>query len=84
METIFDYNPTEEELQRFGGMKQFEFCKKLLGAYYIYEDDANYHLGLLFSMRGDKERAKSYFAKIKKKEMLSTLMVDCYPIGECK
>lgn len=77
METIFDYNPTEEELHRFGGMRQFEFYKRELGAYYIYEDDANYHLGLLFSMRGNKEKAESYFAKIKDKEMLKTLIQDC-------
>ncbi len=77
METIFDYNPTEEELQRFGGMKQFEFYKSVLGAYYIYEDDANYHLGLLFSMRGDKAKAELYFAKIKDKERLKILWQDC-------
>ena len=77
METIFDYNPTEEELQRFGGMRQFEFCKKLLGAYYIYEDDANYHLGLLFSMRGDNEKSNEYFRKVKNKERLKILWQDC-------
>ena len=77
METIFDYNPTKKELQRFGGMRQFEHCKELLGAYYIYEDDANYHLGLLFSMRGDKAKAELYFAKIKDKERLKILWQDC-------
>ena len=77
METIFDYNPTEEELQRFGGMRQFEHCKELLGAYYIYEDDANYHLGLLFSMRGDTKKSNEYFRKIKNKERLKILWQDC-------
>lgn len=76
METIFDYNPTDEELKRFGGRKQFEWYKKLGFEPYSHPDDANYALGLLFSMRGDKKKANEYWAKIKHKEILSTLVED--------
>ena len=43
---------------------------------YTSEDDANYALGILFSMRGDKEKAKHYFEKITNKELLEILWQD--------
>jgi tetratricopeptide (TPR) repeat protein len=66
VESIFDYNPTERELVRFGvehdGDGHYEerlaFLKELLSKKTDY-----YYLGLLFSMRGDKKRAEEYFAK---------------------
>lgn len=76
METIFDYNPTDEELKRFGGREQFEWYRKLRFDPFSNEDNANYALGLLFSMRGNKKRANEYWAKINDKTILSTLVED--------
>ena len=74
IETILDYNPTEEEWKRFGGksvfMRWFDLYTK------SSPDNLNYHLGLLFSMRGNKEKANHYFSKIEDKDMLMTLWQD--------
>ena len=70
METIFDHNVTDEELKRFGGRECMEWIRSLQGDYYLNSDDANYHLGLLFSMRGDKAKAEYYFRKMKNKSRL--------------
>ena len=55
IETILDYNPTDEEWKRFGGKESF------MRWFDIYikssPDNFNYHLGLLFSIREDKEKA---------------------------
>jgi hypothetical protein len=67
METIFDYNPTELELRRFGIKredgdyeKQLKWMKEMLAG---FQSPEYYYLGLLFSMRGDDKRAAEYFAK---------------------
>ncbi len=59
IETILDYNPTDEEWKRFRGESHF------MKYYHIYiksNDNINYQLGLLFSMRGDTSKAQSYWA----------------------
>ena len=76
METIFDYNITDEELKRFGGRKQFEWEAAHGIDSFEFDDDNNYMLGILFSMRGDKEKANEYWAKIKDRSMLGTLVED--------
>lgn len=59
-------------------MKRFpwatnEWAKKIT----IRNADNNYYSrGLLFAMRGEKEKANEYFDKIKNKKMLSTLVED--------
>lgn len=80
METVFDHNPTEQELSRFGIKKEFgnidkqiEFMRELNKK---SNDDNLYQLGLLFSIRGNIERANQYFSKIKNKKMLDTLIQD--------
>lgn len=74
METIFDYNPTKEELARFGiTEKNMSWEKKLLQN---SPDDRNYQLGILFSSRGDSAKSVLHFAKIKNKQMLGTLIQD--------
>lgn len=74
IETILDYNPTEEEWKRFGGKESF------MRWFDVYikssPDNFNYHLGLLFSIRGYKEKAHYYFSKIEDKDMLMTLWED--------
>ena len=46
IETILDYNPTDEEWKRFGGkesfIRWFDICIK------SSPDNFNYHLGLFF------------------------------------
>ncbi len=76
METIFDYNPTNEELKRFGGLEAFRWLDSNGLQRFTNEDDANYALGLLFCLRKDYKKAKTYFNKIKKRSMLSTLVQD--------
>jgi len=77
METIFDYNPTEEELGRFNlrTQKQIDEIKRLYEEYPDV-DSINYQLGLLFAIRGDKRKANKYWSYIKDKSMLSTLIQD--------
>ena len=74
VETIFDYNPTYEELKRFGGRSSFEFLEK--NGIKLCDDDKYYMLGMLFSMRGDKVKACEYWNKITSNEMLMTLWQD--------
>ena len=75
METIFDHNPTEMELQRFGGRKSIEWG--IARGMYECESNRLYHLGLLFAGRGDEKKANEYFNKIdKNSNILSTLMED--------
>lgn len=76
METIFDYNPTDLELKRFGGKESFEFLKENGLQRIITEDDNLYQLGILFAMRGEIKKANEYWSKIKNKDMLDTLIQD--------
>ena len=76
-ETIFDYNPTDAELGRWGGRITFDKCFE----YKIYvtftsRDNRLYMLGLLFSMRGDYEKGNEYFSQIEDRDMLHTLVED--------
>lgn len=77
METVFDHNPTDKELTRFGNY--FESCK-LLGIDYTdkkYADANYYQIGILYSLRGDKQKANEYFAKLKNQAFLRTFWQDC-------
>lgn len=75
IETILDYNPTDEEWKRFGFRGESDFME----FYHIFiksNDTINYQLGLLFAMRGDKSRANKYWHKVENEEMLKTLWQD--------
>ena len=75
-ETIFDHNPTDEELKRWGGREQFEKAERY-GTDILSDDDSNYYMiGILYASRGDNKTAEKYFSKIKHKKMLSTLVED--------
>lgn len=76
METIFDHNVTKEEMVRFVGPSDVEDAFKEGPSMYTSEDDANYALGILFSIRGNNEKAKYYFEKITDKELLQILWQD--------
>jgi hypothetical protein len=85
VESIFDYNPTEQELKRFGisrekekkhGRKyedQIEDMKKVIAEVGLPE---YFRIGILFSMRGDKKRAAEYFAKAPRWQQ-DLLIQDC-------
>lgn len=76
-ETIFTHNPTEIELKRFGGLKQFIWADKENIDIYSFSDDSRlYHLGLLFAMRNNYDKANEYWNKIEHKEMLTVLVQD--------
>lgn len=74
METIFDHNPTDLELKRFGGREHLKKCKK--HGIERSSDTQYYMIGLLYSMRGDKDKANDYWSRIENKEMLKTLIED--------
>ena len=74
LETVFDHNPTDLELKRFGGREWFEQAKEY--GVELDEDENYYQIGLLYSGRGDYNTAKKYFEKIKDKSMLKTLIED--------
>lgn len=77
METIFDHNPTDEELIRFGGRKLLNESVKEFGEKFLSNsDDSYYMIGLLYCMRKDYEKAKTYFNRIENRSMLSTLAQD--------
>ena len=76
METIFDHNPTDKELKRFGGRESFEFFKSHGIDEFSCADNNWYMIGLLYAGRGNYNKANEYFSKIENKELLSTLMQD--------
>jgi len=75
METIFDHNLTEKELKRFGlwqvPPEYTEIVKK-----HKCNDSRLYRLGLLYAMRKDLIEANEYWAQIKDRRLLSTLVQD--------
>lgn len=75
METIFDYNPTEAELERFGG-KAIEYLRNKGIDIYRNNDNRYYHLFLLFNGRGDKEKTKYYLSLIQDRDILKVFMED--------
>ncbi len=77
METIFDHNVTEKELARFGGKEFFEKAEKYGIDVFKNEDDANYYIGLLYSIRGNRKKAQEYLDKVKSTELLKTIVQDC-------
>ena len=75
IETILDYNPTEQEWKRFGFKGESHFMK-YYHDYIKSNDNINYQLGLLFAMRGEKDKANKYWQKVENDEMLKTLWED--------
>lgn len=55
IETIFDFNPTDAELKRFGLTHS---DKEIL---LEFPDTCNYQLGVLFSIRKNEKKANEYF-----------------------
>lgn len=65
METIFDHNPTEKELENIGRLdfEKNEYIDLLQESDTIYAD-----LYCLFSIRGQKKKAEQYANKIQDKK----------------
>ena len=75
IETILDYNPTEQEWKRFGFKGESHFMKYYQG-YIKSNDNINYQLGLLFAMSGDDAKAKIYWSKMEQQDFLKILWQD--------
>jgi hypothetical protein len=68
VESIFDYNPTERELRRFGIKRedgsyeeQIALSKEMIS---VAEKPDYYCLYILFKSRGDEKRAADHWAKM--------------------
>lgn len=75
-ETIFDYNPTDAELKRFGGRERFAWLMEQNINLFEHDDDRYYCLALLFGGRKDKSRFLHYCSLIKNKSRLGVFMQD--------
>lgn len=75
IETILDYNPSEQEWKRFGFKGESHFMKYYQG-YIKSNDNINYQLGLLFAMRGEDAKAKIYWSKMEQQDFLKILWQD--------
>lgn len=72
METIFDYNPTQKELEEIGinyiGLAirhGVDIADPVTPESYkkVSQDDAYFDLGLLFECRNENRKSKEYFSK---------------------
>lgn len=75
-ETIFDHNPTERELKRWGGREAFEYFESHGIDPHSDQDTNLYRIGMLYAGRGDYEKANEYWAKMEDKSLLCTLVQD--------
>jgi hypothetical protein len=64
METIFDYDPTPEELKYLADPDADAYRAR------VTEDKALEALSMLFAMRGDEERSDAYASRITDKAYL--------------
>jgi hypothetical protein len=87
MKTIFDYNPTPQELSdiRFDALSLclkfgIETTKTLTPELYkelVSQDNAYYDLACLFEFRDDQTKADEYWNKLPKDMQLNGLGYDC-------
>jgi hypothetical protein len=90
MITIFDYSPTSKELDdiRFDVLSLclkfgIDTDKELTPEVYkelISQENAFYDLAVLFEIRGEKEKANEYWAKLPKEQESDGLGFDCVNI----
>jgi len=91
MKTIFDYNPTSQELIdiRFDvlslclkfGIETTETLTPELYKKLVSQDNAYYDLAVLFEFREDQTKADEYWSKLPKATQLSGLGFDCVNIA---
>ncbi|WP_200243424.1 hypothetical protein [Lamprobacter modestohalophilus] len=70
METIFDHDPTAEELRYFSGPAGKD--RYLEG---ITNDQALIDLASLFAMRGDQERSMSFIGQVSDQDFVATQLL---------
>jgi hypothetical protein len=67
VETIFDHNPTEDELTMVGLHPWYPDYQERVARRKKWMEEADepdyFNIGLLFDRRGDAERATEYFSK---------------------
>jgi hypothetical protein len=83
-DNIFKHNITFRESQRFYGGNSIKAAWAVLKStgrlFWCSEtcpDDRYYSLGLLYSGRGNEEKANEYWSKIEEKSRLQILWQDC-------
>jgi len=91
METIFNYNPTPQELNnirfdsfslclKFGIETEKELTPKLYKEL-VSQENAYYDLAVLFEFRKDQDKANEYWAKLPKELKTEGLGFDCIDIA---
>lgn len=91
METIFDHNPTPQELidirfdalslcQKFGIDTDKELTPKLY-IELVSQENAYYDLAVLFEFREDQTKADEYWSKLPKELQSDGLGFDCINIA---
>ncbi|WP_027185674.1 hypothetical protein [Desulfovibrio inopinatus] len=79
METIWDYNPTENELKSlFGNLAAAKRNREQVQD----DDDRNMWLASLFGVRGDMEKRDAYVAQIQDKQVRLDMTLLAYEEGE--
>ncbi|MFE3849098.1 hypothetical protein ACFX5D_14085 [Flavobacterium sp. LB3P45] len=91
METIFDHNPTPQELNdiRFDALSLclkfgVETTEKLTPELYkkvVSQDNAYYDLACLFEFRDNQTKADEYWSKLPESTQLNGLGYDCANIA---
>ena len=72
METIFDFNPTEEELKKITLVPKEEYLR-------VFDDDSKaLDNTWLFYLRGDNQRMHHYFNQIKNVDMRNSFKRTIY------
>ena len=72
METIYDYNPTKEELKELGNIPKEQY-ERIIGDNSRYLD-----LARLFHIRGKKWKWKKYIGKVKDVDMVNSFYRTIY------
>ena len=72
METIYDYNPTEKEMESFINISR-ERYESIMD-----EDTKNRDLARLFNMRGKKWKMRRYINKVKDIDMRNSFFRTIY------
>ena len=72
METIYDYNPTKEELNQLGNIPKELYMRN------VGDDSRNLDLALLFHIRGKKWKWKKYIGKVKNVDMVNSFYRTIY------
>lgn len=65
METIYDHNPTQQEIERIGFLPKDLYMR-------LDADTLNHDLALLFKIRGNRKKMKHYLSLIQDGRMVDS------------